>query len=155
VALRSSWTTTSAASGSSSSRSSGHTRGSLVISVKPRSTAALAAIGAPRPLQTYPRLWPNQAQFSPEGFLVADEKERNEVRADIRHLFAFGGGFSVCKEIYFAKKEVMIFIAGLLAVWDFEPITGIEFRIPEKVFNGTGTANTKGRVPVCIRRMVL
>lgn len=63
-------------------------------------------------MQTDPRLWNNPSSFS-ERFLVADEKA---LKADIRHLNAFGGGNSVCKGIYFAEREVMIFIAGFLSI---------------------------------------
>ena len=49
-------TATLAASGNSSSRSGGQIRGSSVTAVIPRSTAALAATAAPRPLEKSPTI---------------------------------------------------------------------------------------------------
>lgn len=75
-------------------------------------------------MQTDPRLWKNPAVFDPYRFIVPDEKNPGSVRADPLHLNSFGGGPSVCKGRYFAEREVLIVVAGFLAVWDFKPVGG-------------------------------
>jgi hypothetical protein len=69
----------------------------------------------------------------------------------MRHLNAFGGGHSVCKGRYFAEREVLIFVAGLLNTWDFAP-SGKGWEQPGKHYNGTGTANPKRNVRVRISK---
>lgn len=100
-------------------------------------------------MQMDPRLWQNPASFSPERFLVIDEKNPEILKADMRHLNAFGGGYSVCKGRYFAEREILIFIAGFLSSWNFSS-AGRGWTDPGKYYNGTGTANPKRNVRVRI-----
>lgn len=129
-----------------------------------------AALGKPRPqtyrvpagaflvvpgaaMQTDGRLWRDPERFDAGRFLIpADEK--GGVRADVRHLNAFGGGHTVCKGRTFAEREVLLFVAGFLAVWEFAPVPveGAGWRIPGKWYNGTGSASPAGPVRVRVGR---
>lgn len=102
-------------------------------------------------LQTDPRLWKDPSVFNPERYIVPDEKDPKKTKADSLHLFAFGGGHSVCKGRLFAEREVLIFIAGLISVWDFTPVNG-KWAIPKKSYNGTGSANPKSVLRVKMSR---
>ena len=102
-------------------------------------------------MQMDPRLWENPLSFDPERFLIADEKDSQKLRADMRHLNAFGGGHTVCKGRFFAEREVMIFVAGILSIWDFEPV-GRGWEDPGKYYNGTGSANPKRNVRVRVSK---
>jgi len=105
-------------------------------------------------MQTDPRLWEDPAKFDPERFLVVDEKNPSKICADVKHLNAFGGGYSVCKGRYFAEREVMAFVAAILTLWDFEAV-GRDWGLPlAKGYNGTGSANPKGEVRVLVRKRV-
>jgi hypothetical protein len=104
-------------------------------------------------MQMDPRLWDNPASFCPERFLVTDEKNPEIMKADMRHLNAFGGGHSICKGRYFAEREVMIFVAGFLSIWDFGPAG--KWEDPGKYYNGTGSANPKRNVRVRISKRAL
>jgi cytochrome P450 len=130
-----------------------------------------AALGKPRP-QTYhirkgdflviphatmqmdPRLWKDPAKFDHTRFLVRDEKAEGGLKADIGNLNAFGGGHSVCKGRHFAEREVLIFVAGFVQVWEWEPMGSEGWRMPGKVYNGTGSANPVGSVRVKVRRRI-
>lgn len=90
-------------------------------------------------MQMDPHLWSNPETFDPHRFLAADEKNPGTLKADKLHLTAFGGGSTICKGRDYAEREVLIFVAGLLAVYDFSPV-GDEWDIPVKYYNGTATA---------------
>lgn len=104
-------------------------------------------------LQMDERLWKEPSVFRPERFLVPDEKDPKKTAVDMLHLFPFGGGHSVCKGRYFAEREVMIFVAGLISVWDFTPVDG-KWNIPKMFYNGTGSANPKSPVRVRMSRRI-
>jgi len=103
-------------------------------------------------LQLDPRLWKDPDQFDPERFLVVDKKALGKVRVDMKHWYPFGGGTTVCKGRYFAEREVLIFVAGILTMWDFEPV-GCKWVIPGEI-NGTGTASPTSTIRVQMRRRV-
>ena len=102
-------------------------------------------------LQTDPRLWKDPSAFNPERYIIPDEKDPKKVKVDSLHLFAFGGGHSVCKGRIFAEREVLIFVAGLISVWDFTPTDGT-WVIPKKWYNGTGSGNPKSVLRVKMSR---
>ncbi|KUJ18102.1 cytochrome P450 [Mollisia scopiformis] len=103
-------------------------------------------------LQTDPRLWKDPSVFWPERYLVPDEKDPQKTKVDSLHLFAFGGGPSVCKGRIFAEREVLIFVAALISVWDFTPVG--KWTIPKSSYNGTGSANPKSDLRVRMSRRV-
>jgi hypothetical protein len=101
-------------------------------------------------MQKDPRVWVDPETFDPSRFLVKDEDDPKKVHADMLHLVSFGGGASMCKGRLFAEREVLFFIAGLLTVWEFRLDQG--FKIPERFYCGTGTANPKTPVRVRMSR---
>ena len=104
-------------------------------------------------MQKDPRVWSEPERFDPARFLVQDDvDDAKTVRADMRHLVSFGGGGSMCKGRFFAEREVLFFIAGLLTVWEFK-LDG-EYKMPERFYSGTGSANSKTPVRVQMRRRV-
>jgi hypothetical protein len=102
-------------------------------------------------MQMDPRLWENPSSFAPERFLVADEKVSQKLRLDMRHLNAFGGGHTVCKGRFFAERELMVFVARILSIWNFEPV-GRCWEDPGKYYNGNGSANPKRNVRVRVSK---
>ncbi|KAF8863494.1 cytochrome P450 [Acephala macrosclerotiorum] len=104
-------------------------------------------------LQMDERLWEEPSVFKPGRYLVPDEQDPKKTTVDILHLFAFGGGHSVCKGRFFAEREVMIFVAGLISVWDFTPVGG-KWNIPQSFYNGTGSANPKSQTRVRMSRRI-
>ena len=105
-------------------------------------------------MQMDPRLWEKPSEFSAERFLVSDEKDPKTVKADMRHLNVFGGGPGVCKGRLYAERELLIFVAGFLSMWDFEPV-GNGWNDPGRYYNGTGTANPKRNIRVQISKRSL
>ena len=106
-------------------------------------------------MQMDPRLWPNPENFDPSRFLVPDDENETQMRADPRHLNAFGGGQSICKGRLFAEREVLIFVSGILTVWEFKPAGGkTEIEVPKKYYNGTGSASPKSAIRVQVSRRV-
>ena len=101
-------------------------------------------------MQKDPRVWRDPETFDPTRFLVQDEEDPKKVRAEMLHLVSFGGGASMCKGRLFAEREVLFFIVGLLTVWEFKLKEG--FTMPERFYNGTGSANPKTPVTVRISR---
>ena len=135
---------------------------SLTLTESPEDAAAF---GKPRPqtyhipqgdyliiphatMQTDPRLWKDPERFDHTRFLVEGEKG---LSADIGNLNPFGGGYSVCKGRLFAEREVLLFIAGFVQAWEWEPVDEV-WRLPGKAYNGTGSANPVGSVRVKARR---
>ena len=102
-------------------------------------------------MQMDPRLWEDPSKFKPERFLVTDEKDPLKAHADMGHLNAFGGGSTICKGRYFAEREILVFVAGILTVWDFSPV-GTGWTMPGRFYNGTGSANPRGDVRVRMSR---
>ena len=70
------------------------------------------------------RYFPNPEIFDLKRFLVEDEKDSQKVIADMGTMNPFGGGSSMCKGRTFAEREVLAFAAGILAIWDLEPLDG-------------------------------
>lgn len=103
-------------------------------------------------MQMDPRLWSNPENFDSSRFLVPDGER---MRADPRHLNAFGGGQSICKGRLFAEREVLIFISGILTVWEFKPAGGkMKIEAPKKYYLGTGSASPKSPIRVQVRKRV-
>lgn len=70
------------------------------------------------------RYWKDPTTFNPRRFFVRDEKDPAGMRVDMGTMKPFGGGQTICKGRGFAEREVLIFVAAMLTVWDVEPVGG-------------------------------
>jgi Cytochrome P450 len=88
------------------------------------------------------RYWKDPKTFNPRRFFVdnnnnaneniGDEKEQQTERektkstttVDMGTMRVFGGGSTMCKGRNFAEREVLAFVAGVLTVWDIQPVEG-------------------------------
>ncbi|MCJ1478633.1 Cholesterol 7-alpha-monooxygenase [Lambiella insularis] len=88
--------------------------------------------------QTDERYFPEPAVFKPERFLVHGETEGGEktMTAQQGSIRPYGGGLNLCKGYKFAEREILLFVAGILATWDAEPVGG-EWKLPGHV-RGSG-----------------
>ncbi|KAL2351401.1 putative P450 monooxygenase [Cryomyces antarcticus] len=75
-------------------------------------------------------------------------------KAEFGTIRAYGGGRSMCKGRVFAEKECLVFAAGILALWEFEPVGQKGWHIPAPG-KATAVAAPKGDVRVRIRRRLL
>lgn len=48
----------------------------------------------------------------------------------IANLDALGGGHSMCKGRAFAFKEIMLFSAAIISMWEIDPVDGGEWKMP-------------------------
>lgn len=94
--------------------------------------------------QTDPRHYPEPGVFRPERFLVKGEGEEGAgtVEAHQGTIRPFGGGHNLCKGYKFAEREVLLFVAGILAAWDVEAVGGGSGREGER--GGEVPAHVKG-----------
>lgn len=60
----------------------------------------------------------------------------------------FGGGQSICKGRLFAEKEILSSLAGIMALWDLEPVGNAGWKIPRQ---GKATAVAKPLDDVRVR----
>ena len=66
----------------------------------------------------------------------------------------WGGGPTMCKGQKFAEKEVVLFVAAILTLWEIEPVgNGGEWRHPGKEMTA-GTVRPKTDVMVRLRRRI-
>lgn len=72
-------------------------------------------------------------------------------RVTMKNLYTFGGGMYKCKGRYFAEKEVLIFAASLLMMWDLESVQGGKVKIPDMGFAGASRSPVED-VRVRLRR---
>ncbi|PWY88392.1 cytochrome P450 [Aspergillus heteromorphus CBS 117.55] len=71
--------------------------------------------------QKDPKLWENPEEFNPRRFIVQDSRDKTTEKAEMfRHLYSFGGGYSMCKGRLFAEREVLTFVAAVVSLWDME-----------------------------------
>ncbi|KAI9687531.1 MAG: hypothetical protein M1822_002141 [Bathelium mastoideum] len=94
-----------------------------------------------------PRVWERAETWWPERHLKGDEGAMPEL-GTVR---GFGGGRAICKGRVFAEREVLAFIAGIIALWEMEPVGDKGWKIPR---HGQATAVSvpKDDVRVKIRR---
>ncbi|KAF2500052.1 cytochrome P450 [Lophium mytilinum] len=74
-------------------------------------------------MQQDPRIFEEPEKFRPGRFIEGDGKDE-PVRVVMKNLHTFGGGLYKCKGRYFAEKEVLIFAASILMMWDLRPADG-------------------------------
>ncbi|KAF2474314.1 cytochrome P450 [Lindgomyces ingoldianus] len=80
-------------------------------------------------MQMDQRIFAEPEKFIPERFI--EEGPNGNPRVTMKNLHTFGGGLYKCKGRYFAEKEVLIFAASLLVMWDLGPTVGEEIVIPK------------------------
>lgn len=81
-------------------------------------------------------------------------EDGKEGTADLGSLRPYGGGTSMCKGRAFALKETMAFTAAIIALWDFEPRGGGEWKMPRHK-KATGVYSTSDDTRVWIKRRKL
>lgn len=100
-------------------------------------------------MQMDQRIFESPEEFRPERFI--EEGPDGNARVHMKNLNTFGGGLYKCKGRYFAEKEVLIFAAGILAMWDVgstETGQGEDIAIPEM---GTAGASRSPKKDVRVR----
>lgn len=78
----------------------------------------------------------------------------NRGTADLGSIRPYGGGSSMCKGRAFAFKEVMAFVAAIIALWDMEPKGGGEWKMPRHK-KATGVYTTSDDIRVWLKRRKL
>ncbi|KAF2814025.1 cytochrome P450, partial [Mytilinidion resinicola] len=82
-------------------------------------------------MQQDPRIFEEPDKFRPGRFIEGNGKDE-PVRVNMKNLHTFGGGLYKCKGRYFAEKEVLIFAASILVMWDLRPADGSDaLKIPD------------------------
>jgi cytochrome P450 len=102
--------------------------------------------------QSDPRYFPSPESFMAERFLT--QKPDGKVEADIGTLRPYGGGNAMCMGKLFAEGEVLAFVAGIVALWDFEPAGVDGWQIPNHA-RASGVTVPKTDIRVRIRRRKL
>ena len=70
---------------------------------------------------------------------------------DAKSLRPYGGGTTMCKGRIFAERECMAFVAGMLVLWDIQPVGTKGWRIPGHI-KTSAVCLPKGDTKVWIRR---
>ena len=102
-------------------------------------------------MQQDPRLFSEPHTFDPNRFLFPREDDPSKKQALMKNLNSFGGGTYKCKGRTFAEKEMLLFVAGILVLWDLEMPDGGAVRIPEMGLAGA-SRSPKEDVRVRLRR---
>lgn len=112
------------------------------------------------------RFFTDPTVYKPGRFLVRQElkgeKQRQqqqqqekqpEMTAQIGTLKPWGGGTSMCKGWMFAEREVLAFVAGILVMWDMEPVNPHGWVVPQpRKTTGVAVPSTDVRVRLRRRR---
>lgn len=111
-----------------------------------------------------PRHFPQPEQFIADRFLKPDASDetdslgKKDVRQDVLDpgmIRPYGGGMSMCKGRTYAEREILSVVAGVVMMWDFEPVVNEkgrkEWRLPP-VVRASGVAKPRGEVRVRIKR---
>lgn len=112
--------------------------------------------------QLDPRFFEDPTVFKPGRFLVRKEEQgqrpqrqgqqqRQEMTAQVGTLKPWGGGASMCKGRMFAEREVLAFVAGMLGMWEMEPVTSRGWVVPGHR-KATGVAVPSTDIRVRLRR---
>ncbi|KAJ0109701.1 hypothetical protein J7T55_014263 [Diaporthe amygdali] len=82
---------------------------------------------------------------------TSNEKgEKRPIGADMGVVRPYGGGVSMCKGRQFAIKEILVFSAAILSIYDMEPVGGGPWKLP-KQGNGVGTKRPTSSTRVWIK----
>lgn len=93
-------------------------------------------------------------EFRPERFLIASGSKEGQRTADPGTLRPWGGGELICPGREFAEREVLGFTAGILALWDFEPVGRKGWKVPgHKEAAGMALPSTDIRVRIRRRQL--
>lgn len=112
----------------------------------PAGTTLVLANGT---MQKDSRIFASPEKFMPERFVEMGVD--GKPRVTMKNLYTFGGGMYKCKGRYFAEKEVLIFAASLLMMWDLESVQGGKVKIPDMGFAGASRSPVED-VRVRLRR---
>src|SRR5205814_9848266 len=77
---------------------------------------------------TDPKYFANPEKFEPDRFLVQKD---GCLSADHGTIRPYGGCSSMCRGRVFAERECLVFVAGLLALWNFEPTDPRGWQVPK------------------------
>ena len=105
-------------------------------------------------MQQDPRLFPEPQIFDPNRFLFPCKDDPWKKDAVMKNLNTFGGGTYKCKGRTFAEKEILLFVAGILVLWDIEMPDGGAIKVPEMGLAGA-SRSPKEDVRVRLRRREL
>ncbi|KAK4692721.1 hypothetical protein P7C71_g4538, partial [Lecanoromycetidae sp. Uapishka_2] len=110
-------------------------------------------ITIPHSINQYdPAKYLNPTVFDHTRFLHIDQ-ETGVLVARQGSLMPWGGGLPICKGRVFAEREVLLIVASVLALWDFEPVEEGGWKVPDMI-KGTGVNMPKGDLRTRIRRRV-
>ena len=65
-----------------------------------------------------------------------------------------GGGHSMCKGRAFAFKEIMLFSAAIISMWEIDPVGGGEWKMPKQI-KATAVYRTTDSTRVWIKQRKL
>lgn len=77
-----------------------------------------------------PQLFDSPETFRPDRHIRPSEQDGKPV-AHWGAVRAFGGGASACKGRMYGEKEVLACVAGLIMLWEFEPVDG-QWKLPKR-----------------------
>jgi cytochrome P450 len=111
-----------------------------------------------------PRHFPQPEQFIADRFLKPDSSDEGEGEGkkdvgqdvfDPGMIRPYGGGMSMCKGRTYAEREILSIVAGVVMMWDFEPVVNEkgrkEWKLP-LVERASGVAKPRGEVRVRIKK---
>ena len=102
--------------------------------------------------QMDPRYYPHPDVYDPRRFLVPSDVPGEGPAVHAGTLRPYGGGHSMCKGRNFAEPECLVFVAGVLTLWDIEPANPTKaWAIPRRT-KATAVALPASEVRVRIRR---
>lgn len=80
----------------------------------------------------HPRYFESPTTFQPSRFLKSNKDEEGKKTVNERISRPWGVGKSACPGRVYAEQEILAFVAGILALWGFEPASNGEWVVPEQ-----------------------